>query len=279
MGSPRGVGVHERFGESREVDFLESAEKWSEVKRTAAGHLEKLLVAGLFLVGAGAELLAVKEGDLVAEFGDELALHPGVLRKVVWREGETQVRMGCELSKPLHAIRGGKNLAAVILDRDGDPVFASGVRMGHHLIDESFHGGLQFVAFRALVAPGAADDEMATKAFRDREFEPESEGPEFVVGEDTELDFAFPEEFLESIESHLGDLFTMVGVGTGPDIDRARSSHTDFRKDLSEWSGAIHRRGNEVIELEVLLRLRGTGGAGESRGAGELAKSAAIHEW
>ena len=173
-------------------------------------------------------LLPVEEGNFAAESGKKAALHFRILRKMMRGKGEGEVWMSGQLCEPLDGVWCSENLTAMIFYCNGDAVLGGGISMWLHALNEFSDLGPEICSGCCPVAGGATNDDLASEALGDRKFGGEAEGSKFVLGESSELDLMFREEFLEFRQTHHGDLFTMVGMRSRPDIDEGCPGFVDL---------------------------------------------------
>ena len=273
-GNSAGEGMHEGFGEAREADFLQSSEKGRKIQLTPAGHLEALQLVGLFPVGSLSVLLAVEEGHLASESGNEPALQFGILGKMMRCVGESEGRVSRQFAEYPDSVRGREDLPAVVFHCDGHAVFSGRVSMRLHLFDEARHFLSKVLALGTTVTACTTDNDSATEPPGNWKLGTESERSQLILGEDPEFNPVPGEEFLEGIESHVSHLFAVVGVRPGPDVNVPRPRLAHLGENLGEGGGPIHRGGNEVVQPEGIPL---ASGAGHSGHRGDLAEAASFH--
>ena len=140
----------------------------------------------------------------------------------------------------------------MVFDADGHPGLLGSGHMGLHLLDKGVDFGFQ--RFRTLSHPldAATDENAGSPLASDLHLLLQAERAQVVVGQDSHLDSVLPQQLAKCLVSHLLDLFPLVGMAPGPDVDEAATGALHLGKDLLQLQRSIEARRQDVTESEVL---------------------------
>src|SRR6056297_1543904 len=138
----------------------------------------------------------------------------------------------------------------MILDGNGHTGFFRDFKVRLHFLEKDLYARLEISAFQSGGASSARYDGLASKPLSQSHFVLQTQRPQLVLSDASKRDVVLFQHRGELLFTEIGELFPLISVHFGPDVQRSGSRLTDFRQDLTDILIAVHAGTENILQTE-----------------------------